>query len=148
MSLLRRIPCLILLAAAAALPASADPCSVPGSHATIQDAIDDPVCTSITLAAQTYPESIEIVRSLGIAGPAPGGAVIEGHVLVAGSSTQAELVDLEVRNGCSGNALEARGGAKVDGTRLAVVRSSALPCPPLASAIFADGFESGDTSAW
>ncbi len=38
------------------------------------------------------------------------------------------------------------GGAEVSGTNLTVERSTVLPCPP--SFIFADGFESGDTSAW
>ena len=37
-------------------------------------------------------------------------------------------------------------GAQVTGSSLEVERSAALPCPP--SFTFADGFESGDTSAW
>ncbi len=54
---------LALLLPALASPALAGVCTVPGSHATIQEAIDDPLCTTINLAVQTYAESISIPRS-------------------------------------------------------------------------------------
>ncbi len=63
-----------------------------------------------------------------------------------GAGTLVDLVDLAVQNGCLENAMLVQGGAEVSGTNLTVERSVALPCPP--SIIFADGFESGDTSAW
>ena len=137
---------LILLLGGLASPALAGVCTVPGSHATIQEAIDDPACTTINLAVQTYPESINIPRSLILAGPGGGGAIVEGLVRVVGAGTVVDLNDLAVQNGCLENAMLVLGGAEVNGTNLTVERSAALPCPP--SFIFSDGFETGDTSAW
>lgn len=51
--------------AAWASPGLAQTCTVPGSHATIQTAMDDPACTTIDLSAQTYAESVNI--PLGVA---------------------------------------------------------------------------------
>ena len=129
-------------------PAFAQTCTVPGSHATIQEAIDDPACATVNLAAQTYPESIVIRRSLTLAGPGAGGAVVQGLVLMTGSGTQVTLNDLKVENGCAPDALRASGGAKLTGDNLQVERSTALPCPATADTIFTDGFESGNTTAW
>ncbi len=61
---------LAAIAALAAPPAHAQTCTVPGSHTTIQEAIDDPACATVALATQTYPESIVIRRSLTLAGVA------------------------------------------------------------------------------
>ena len=129
-------------------PLAAQTCTVPGSHATIQEAIDDPACATITLSAQTYPESIVIRRSLTLAGPGAGGAVVQGLVLLTGSGTLVTLNDLRVENGCVPNALRTSGGATLTGENLEVERSEALPCPVITDTIFADGFESGDPSAW
>ena len=137
---------LALLLPAPASPALAGVCTVPGSHATIQEAIDDPLCTQIDLAVQTYPESINIPRSLTLAGPGGGGAIVEGLVRVVGAGTLVNLVDLAVQNGCPQNAMLVLGSAQVIATNLTVEHSAALPCPP--SIIFTDGFESGNTSAW
>ena len=126
----------------------AQTCTVPGSHATIQEAADDPTCAIINLSAQTYPESIVIRRSLTLAGPGGGGAVVQGLVLLTGSGTLVTLQDLRVENGCVPDALRASGGAILTGDNLQVERSAALPCPATADTIFADGFESGDPSAW
>jgi hypothetical protein len=129
-------------------PVAAQTCTVPGAHATIQEAVDDPACATITLSAQTYPESIVIRRSLTLAGPGAGGAVVQGLVLMTGSGTLVTLNDLRVENGCVPDALRASGSAILTGANLQVERSAALPCPLTADAIFADGFESGNTSAW
>lgn len=130
-----------------ASPAAAGVCTVPGTHTTVQEAIDDLACTTINLSAQTYAESITVLRTLTLAGPGGGGAIIEGLVLVAGVGTTVDLNDLAVQNGCLGNAMVVRGGAQVSGTNHQVTRSGALPCPPFLM-LFGDGFESGDTSAW
>jgi hypothetical protein len=132
----------------AAAPLDAQTCTVPGTHATIQGAADDPVCATVVLAAQTYPESIVLRRTVTIAGPGTGGAVIQGLVLVIGSDTAATLRDLEVANGCTPDALRAAGGAELAGDNLSVTRSDTLPCPLTADTIFTDGFESGNTGAW
>ena len=147
--LFRAGPVLLLaLGLMARAPAGADVCSVPGSHPTIQEAVNDSACTEIDLSDQTYPESILVTRSLTIAGPGAGTAILEGGVEVTRSGTIVTLTDLEVRNGCQPEALSAAGGGRVEGTGLVVVRSAALPCPSVIADIFLDGFESGDTSAW
>ena len=142
------ITSLILILATLATPLQAQICTVPGTHTTIQEAIDDPACITITLLAQTYAESIRIPRSLTLAGPASGGAIIQGLVLMVGSGTEVGLQNLRVENGCIPNALRTTSGATMNGTDLEVERSAALPCPATADSIFADGFETGDTSAW
>ena len=96
-------------------PAFAQTCTVPGSHATIQEAADDPTCVTVNLTAQTYPESIVIRRSLTLAGPTSGGAVVQGLVLMTGSGTQVTLNDLNVENGCAPDAIRTSGGANRPG---------------------------------
>jgi nitrous oxidase accessory protein NosD len=140
---------LILVLTALALPIHAQTCTVPGSHASIQQAIDDPVCVMITLSAQRFAESIVVRRPLTLTGPAAGGAVVEGLVLAVGEGTEVILLDLTVENGCSPDALRTSAGALVTGNNLRVERSEALPCPATtAGRIFTDGFELGDTSNW
>ncbi len=129
-------------------PLAAQTCTVPGSHATIQEAADDPACATVNLAAQTYPESIVLRHSLTLAGPGTGGAVVQGLVLIAGATTQVALNDLRVENGCFPDALRTSGGAQITGNNLQVERSEGLPCPLTADTIFTDGFESGNTTAW
>jgi hypothetical protein len=154
MSAVRRIaaqPVVVVVAlvlGSIALPVSAQICTVPGTHATIQEAIDDPACTTVNLEAQTYPESIVIPRSLTLAGPGTGGAVVRGLVLISGAATEAALQDLGVENGCRPDALRTSGGARMLGENLQVERDAVLPCPLTADAIFANGFESGNTTAW
>ncbi len=139
---------LALVVAVAAPPLHAQTCTVPGSHATIQEAADDPVCVTVNLSAQNYPESVVLRRTVTLAGPGTGGAVVQGLVLVSGASTVATLQDLRVENGCSPDAVRAAGGARLVGDNLDVARATGLPCPLTADAIFVDGFESGNTMAW
>ena len=136
----------VLLVLALASSAHSQTCTVPGSHTSVQEAVDDPACATITLSAQIYPESVNIPRSLTLAGPGAGGAVIGGLLRVAGAGTQVTLQDLRVENGCAPSALRTASGAEVTGVNLEVERSAALPCP--LSVVFEDGFESGDTSTW
>lgn len=117
-------------------------------HATFSDATDDPGCATVTLAAQTYPESVVLRRSLTVAGPGAGDAVVQGLVLIAGATTEATLNDLRVENGCVPDALRTVSGARLTGNNLQVERPTALPCPLTANTIFVDGFESGNTTAW
>ena len=46
------------------LVAHAATCAVPGSYSTIQDAVNDVTCDTITVAAGTYPENVTIAKSL------------------------------------------------------------------------------------
>jgi hypothetical protein len=137
-----------LCAVSAASSLEAQTCTVPGSHTTIQQAADDPACVTISLSSQTYPESIVFRRSVTVAGPVTGGAVVQGLVIVTGSGTIVALQHLGVENGCVPDALRTSGGARLTGANLEVERSSTLPCPATADTIFTDGFESGNTTAW
>jgi len=124
-------------------------CTVSGSHQTIQEAVADASCTTINLSSTTYSESVGITRSLTLVGQGAGATTIEGLVQIQGSGTDVHLQGLKIQNGCEPEALESTASAKVQGSDLVVVRSAGLPCPPLiGGAIFSDGFESGDTSAW
>ena len=138
------------VAALCALPTAsvthAVDCPVPtGSHATILSAVIDPNCTSITLAAQSYPESVWIQRTLSIEGQGALLTRIDGRVQVAGAATGVGLNGFAVRNGCSAPGVQILANASAT---LAEVRiePAALPCPP--ELIFADGFASGNTSRW
>ena len=137
---------LLVLLPGLAAPAPADTCTVPGTHTSVQSAVDDPVCSTIELADQAYPESVNIPRSVQIAGPVTGTAAIEGLLRVVGSDTEVELERLRIENGCRDQAILVREGAEVAGSELDVVHSQSLSCPR--SVIFSDGFESGDISAW
>jgi hypothetical protein len=137
-----------VVAAAVAPPVHAQACTVPGSHTTIQTAADDLACATVVLAAQTYPESVVLRRTLTIAGPPAGGAVVQGLVLISGDGTIATLRDLRVENGCLPDAVRASGGARLEGDTLEVVRATGQPCPATADTLFTDGFESGTTGAW
>ena len=137
---------LILLVAAA--PVAAGTCDVPGTHATIQEAVDDPSCDLVDLPEGTSSESIDVRRSVTIRGPATGVAILAGAVHAAGEGTVLQLVDLGVRNGCPHVSVRSSSGARLLGDRLRVDRSLAFPCPASASEIFSDGFESGSTCAW
>jgi hypothetical protein len=139
---------LAVVVVAVAPPLHAQTCTVPGTHATIQEAADDPACAEVDLAAQTYPESVILSRTVTISGPGTGGAVVQGLVLISGAGTVATLRDLRVENGCVPDALRASGGARLVGENLQVQRAEGLPCPLTAGAIFTDGFESGNTTAW
>jgi hypothetical protein len=137
---------LVILMSAA--PAHGDVSTDPGDYATIQEAIDDPVCTDVQLADQTFTESVLITRDLTVGGPGGGATLVQGRVHVAGAGTQVVLHDLQVQSSCIQPTLHVRAGAEVDGDVVEVVASSAAPCPAPPHVMFWDGFESGDTTAW
>jgi hypothetical protein len=120
-----------------------------GPHPTIQSAVDDGSCTEILLAAQSFVESVLISRDLSVAGVSAETSIIEGQLEVEGGTTQVSLESMTVDASARGvagtveQALLVEGGAEV--TCLDVVVRNAVEDP---WTIFADGFESGDTSAW
>ena len=131
-------------------PSLADVCQVPsGPYPTIQSAIDEPACTEIVLAAGTFAESVVVARDLVLRGASATTTVIEGQVAVQGGSTAVSLEDLTVDGSASGvagtftEALLVEGGAELSGGNI-VVLNAAIDQQP----VFADGFESGDTTAW
>jgi hypothetical protein len=132
--------------AALPVPARAASCTVPGTHSRIAEAVADATCTQIQLAAQTYPESPTIRRSLGLAGPSGGGAVLQGRLAAVGTGVVVQVATLTVENGCQGEAMRSSGGARVDADRVTVVLTPSLPCLP--ELPFADTFESATTTWW
>ncbi|MGH2685331.1 MAG: choice-of-anchor Q domain-containing protein [Actinomycetota bacterium] len=73
---------LVAFAAAALVPIGAEAaatCQVPsGTYPTIQDAENDPNCTTIELAGVTFNEDVTIDRSLTIMGAGSGSSIIDG----------------------------------------------------------------------
>lgn len=126
--------------------AAAQHCTVPGSHAQIQEAVDDLACEEIALSAGTYDESVVVARTLILRGPQGlfASTVIQGVFRASGESTEVTLRDLTVRNSCE-SAFEVVEGAVVDALDVEILADEAAPC---ADELFRDGFESGDTAAW
>ena len=141
----------VFLVALALTPAlsRAQICVVPSpAHPKLQGAIENAACATINLADQSYAESILITRTLSLLGP-PELADINGFVQVQGASTVVEMTNLMVENGCTPAAFLVTAGAQVNSERLEVVWVDGGPCPTVSSRhIFADDFESSDTSAW
>jgi hypothetical protein len=60
-------------------PALAAGCTVPsGSYPTIQDAVNDPNCDPISVAAGTYNENVAIARSLTLQGAGAASTIVNG----------------------------------------------------------------------
>ena len=125
--------------------AVADTCTVPGSHETINSAIDDPVCTEVELDALIYDETLDVARSIDLIGPPADSAEIRGPVRVAGNATSVHLERLIVTTDCDSQAILARGGAQVSASDLDVVFADGSGC---LGGLFLDGFEVGTTAAW
>jgi hypothetical protein len=123
-------------------PAQAATCQVPsGSYQSIQSAIDDPACTEIVLAAQVFVESPVIERDLTMDGAGSTETFIEGQVQVSGGPVVIQELQISAPPGAATEALWAHSGAQLSGFDLVVINGRWV-------ALFADGFESGDTSAW
>lgn len=140
---------LLLIVATWVVPAvlqAGTTCTVPGSHATVQAALADVGCDEVQLAAQSYNESIRIERSVTLAGV--GGSILAGRLTAAGSGVVAVVSGLAVQNSCLGGSLRSMAGARLQASAVAVSYGSGFGCPPEPAEIFADGFETGDTSRW
>jgi len=57
---------------------SAEGCNVPGDYATIQEAVDDPECDAISVAAGTYDENVVITRAVILQGAGAASTIIDG----------------------------------------------------------------------
>ena len=149
MKRLRRYPTLFLtlwLAAVLSSPAVAGTCDVPdSSYPTIQSAVDDPACTDLVLAAQAFPESVRVPRTLAITG-AGASTVVAGFLRAHGNDTVVTVSDLKVEASCARGSLQSWTGGEIFAENVEAVSSTTFDCP--GDPIFADGFESGDTSAW
>jgi len=118
----------------------ASSCAVPGSHSSIQTAVDDPSCSDIQLASQPYDEILEINRSLQLAGPVSGNSEIRGRVVIGQAGTSVTLSNLGVHGACTGGVVRVTGGAQLAATMLRVTWNGSVLCA--AELIFRDGFES------
>jgi len=122
--------------------AAAAMCSVPSAgYPTVQAAVDDPSCTEIVLAAQVFDESPVITRDLTLRGAGSGATAIAGHVEVSAAIVEVRELQIATPPGAATEALWAHSGARVSGFDLVVVIGREMT-------LFADGFESGDFSAW
>lgn len=119
--------------------AFAGTCAVPGTHSSIQAAVDDLACSDIELASQDYFELLVIDRSLALAGPVGGTAAILGQVSVSGGSTLAMLSDFRVEGGCPDGVLRVTGGGQATAARMQVVVDPGSECA--ADLLQRDGFE-------
>lgn len=128
-----------MVVAGLAVEARAGACSVPGSHSSIQFAIDDVECTEIALAEQEYFENLEIHRSVALIGPGGSIATLAGQVLLTGNATVATLAHIGVISQCAGGSVRILGGAQVRMLGSEIHYSSRVTCST--GPIFADGFE-------
>lgn len=115
-------------------------CTVPGTHASIQAAIDSVGCDPIRLASRGYFESPEIPRSLTLSGNGSANTTIWGQVNAAGAGVLVLVQGLTVYSGCPGPALVASAGATVRSGDVVVARSAAAQCNAVVT-LFADSFE-------
>jgi len=117
-------------------------CQVPSDgYTTIQAAVDDPSCTEIVLAVQVYEESPVVARSLTLSGAGSGATFVAGRVEVTAGAVEVRELEIRTPPGTEWEGLLVHSGAAVRGFDLVVV--SGREC-----SLFADGFESGDLSAW
>ena len=63
-------------------------CTVPGSHPTIQAAVDDVACESIALTATDYAETVIVTRSLTLTG---GPLILHGEPTVSGTGAEVDV---------------------------------------------------------
>jgi hypothetical protein len=133
--------------------AHAVPCAVPSaSYPTIGAAVRDGACTLVQLAAGSFPENVVITRDLALAGAGAAATSLHGSFIVSGTGNEVILEALTVDGtavgvaGCWREVLSATGGATIAaGADLRVLNTAA---GGTACRLFADGFESGGTSAW
>ncbi|MCP4425842.1 MAG: hypothetical protein GY803_15220 [Chloroflexi bacterium] len=90
-------------------------CTVPGSHAAIQAAVDDLACNEINVASGTYVENVFIDnREVQINGAGMGGTIVDGNaannVFEIKSSSIVTLTQMSVTNGKAGNG----GGIRIE----------------------------------
>ena len=131
---------LLILMVAMPGPVIAGACNVPGTHPTIQQAIDDLACNDIELSSQSFTENISIDRSLSLSGPGEGVAILRGQAVVTGLATSVSLTGFRVDNGCSNSGIAVSQGAQVSTTGMRFLVSEQLPCIP--GLLLYDGFES------
>lgn len=114
-------------------------CTVPGTHPTIQEAIDDLSCNDIELGGQSFTENISINRTLTLSSAGSGVAILRGQAVVTGLATSVVLTGFRVDNGCSNSGIAVSMGAQVATMGMSFRVSNQLPCIP--GLLLYDGFE-------
>ena len=142
------VPLLTLVLAAWAVSGDGGTCPVPGSHATIQEAVGDPACGQIQLAAGTFEESVAVHRSLEVAGQGADATLLRGALAAIAPGIEVLVSDLSIDSGCPAGSLQSSAGGRIEAMGVEAVSSPSSLCPPLVNRVFADGFESGDLGAW
>lgn len=136
----------LALLASNAASAQGGTCTVPGTHPTIQEAIDNDTCTTISLPQSYYAESIEIDRDLNIEGNPSGVSLLGGRMSIVGDAS-VDTENFEILSSCTGALVTIEGTASFQSEDFAAAQGGVHGCPEL-GLLFADGFESGNTSAW
>ena len=119
-TVIRAVPLLLVGLILAAPGRASAPCTVPGTHATIQAAVLDAACDPINVAAGTYAENLDIDRSVTIEGAGSAITTIDGSqsgrvvTLDDGTARSLTLKGLTITGGIA-NA-SAGGGISVSGT--------------------------------
>src|SRR3990172_5851477 len=89
-----------------ALPSSAVSCEVPTDYATIQAALDDLDCASVSVPPGTYPESLVITRSVVLSGVGGASATVldvpAGEVGIRVAASEVIVRGLQVAGGATG----------------------------------------------
>lgn len=126
----RKLAVIVVLLVALALtpsrPARAATCTVPGTHASIQTAVNDGTCTVIDVAAGTFSENITIDRSVTINGSGAGTTVVDGaqrgRVIAIGPTATVTLSGMAIQNGqapgANGGAIFNAGTLQLSGSRV------------------------------
>jgi predicted outer membrane repeat protein len=85
-------------------PASAQTCGVPADHPTIQSAVDDASCATVSIAAGTYNENLYVWRSVTLNGAGASSTVLDGSyansvVYVPAGTGPVAMNDLTIQHG-------------------------------------------------
>lgn len=143
---------ILLLGALLAVPLSAVPCTVPGTHADLRCAVADLTCTDITLAAGTFVvDLLALERDLALHGAGPESTTVVGQFSIGGATSDVAISALRLdasgatAGGCAEPALTVSGGAQVtSGLGFEVIDQ----VPAGTCRLFSDGFEGGSRCAW
>ena len=119
----------LLLVGAAAVAAVT--CNVPGSHATIQAAVDDPSCDTIQVAPGAYPENVVVDRTVEILG-SPG-ATVTGSFTVEAPNVNIDGFSINNPGQLFGIRIKTAGsGSVISNNTLSQIGDSALGEPTVA----------------
>ncbi|MBZ0114108.1 MAG: hypothetical protein K8J08_16710 [Thermoanaerobaculia bacterium] len=131
--------------------ALADPCSVPGDHASLSEAVADVDCDPITLGVGEFPASVPIGRSVSIVGAGSGVSLLCGAVdepVIAVQSPAAVTLEGLGLLASPDSLLTSAALTQEVGASLSMVDVTVGVDVCGFDGIFRDGFESGDTTAW